>query len=124
MCTIVPWGRPGHVHCEQPYSWSEVLHEYKDIKKVGGLGKLLVRGGSEVESCGDVWRRYSVTLVETWICILGHFCGDPYFFWVYHEADKVFTPWGTNSSGIPNSNSSASHTRLNVFASMPTGNIV
>ena len=80
MCTIVPWGRPGHVHCEQPYSWSEVLHEYKDIKKVGGLGKLLVRGG-----------------YETWICILGHLCGDPYFCWVYHEADKVFTPWGTNN---------------------------
>ena len=76
------WGRPGYVHCEQPYSWSEVLHGYKDSKiaaKVGGLGKLLVRGG-----------------YETWICILGHFCGDPYFCWVYHEADKVFTHWGTN----------------------------
>ena len=33
---------------------------------------------------------------ETWVC-MDHFCGDPVFCWVFHEIEKVFTPWGTNS---------------------------
>ena len=28
---------------------------------------------------------------------MDHFCGDPVFCWVYHEVNKVFTPWGPNS---------------------------
>jgi len=48
--------------------------------KVGGLGNLLEHDG-----------------YETWVCLLDdHPCGDPHYGWVYHEADKVFTPWGTN----------------------------
>jgi len=76
------WGRPGYTHCDQPYSWSELVYGYKDNKvpvKSGGLGKLLERGG-----------------YETWVCIHHHFCGDPFFCWVYHETHEVFTPWGTN----------------------------
>jgi len=76
------WGRPGYTHCKQPYSWSELVYGYKDNKvpvKSGGLGKLLELGG-----------------YETWVCINHHFCGDPYFCWVYHEMNKVFTQWGTN----------------------------
>jgi hypothetical protein len=77
------WGRPGYTHCEQPYVWRELIYGYKDSKvhlKAGGLGKLLERGG-----------------YQTWVCIHGHFCGDPWFCWVYHETNEVFTPWGTNS---------------------------
>ena len=76
------WGRPGYTHCDQPYSWSELVYGYKDNKvpvKSGGLGKLLERGG-----------------YQTWVCIHHHFCGDPFFCWVYHETHEVFTPWGTN----------------------------
>jgi len=77
------WGRPGYTHCEQPYVWRELIYGYKDSKvalKAGGLGTLLERGG-----------------YQTWVCIDGHFCGDPWFCWVYHETNEVFTPWGTNS---------------------------
>jgi hypothetical protein len=77
------WGRPGYTHCVQPYVWKELVHGYKDSKvhfKAGGLGKLLERGG-----------------YETWVCIHGHFCGDPWFCWVYHETNEVFTQWSTNS---------------------------
>jgi hypothetical protein len=35
-------------------------------------------------------------LYESWVC-MEHFCGDPVFCWVYHETNKVFTPWGPNS---------------------------
>jgi len=76
------WGRPGYTHCDQPYSWSELVYGYTDNKvpvKSGGLGKLLERGG-----------------YQTWVCIHHHFCGDPFFCWVYHETREVFTPWGTN----------------------------
>ena len=76
------WGRPGYVHCDQPYSWRELVYGYKDNTvpvKSGGLGKLLERGG-----------------YQTWVCINHHFCGDPFFCWVYHETREVFTPWGTN----------------------------
>jgi len=76
------WGTPGYTHCDQPYSWRELVYGYKDNKvpvKSGGLGKFLDHGG-----------------YQTWVCINHHFCGDPYFCWVYHEMNKVFTPWGTN----------------------------
>ena len=77
------WGRATHLYCEQPYSWTEILRGPNNNMltfKVGGLGKLLERNG-----------------YETWVCIKGHLCGDPYFCWVYHETNKIFTPWGTNS---------------------------
>ena len=78
------WGRPGHSHCVQPYTWGELLKGYKDKYipyKVGGLGKLLEPGG-----------------YQTWVCLLDdHPCGDPHYCWVYHETDKVFTAWGTNT---------------------------
>jgi len=77
------WGRPGYTHCDQPYSWRQLVYGYKNNKvsiKSGGLGKLIELGG-----------------YQTWVCIKHHFCGDPYFCWVYHETSKVFTPWGTNA---------------------------
>ena len=78
------WGRPGHSHCVQPYTWGELLKGYKDKfipYRVGGLGNLLEPGG-----------------YETWVCLLDdHPCGDPHYCWVYHETDKVFMPWGTNT---------------------------
>ena len=68
----------------QPYTWDELVDGYKDKYipyKVGGLGKLLEPGGH-----------------ETWVCLLDdHPCGDPHYCWVYHETDKVFTAWGTNT---------------------------
>jgi hypothetical protein len=68
----------------QPYTWDELMHGYKGgyiPYKVGGLGKLLEPGG-----------------YETWVCLLNdHPCGNPHYCWVYHETDKVFTPWGTNT---------------------------
>ena len=80
------WGSQEYDHCEQPFSWEELLAAYKahgafDITfKSGGLGNLakVGKGG-----------------YKTWVCIKNHFCGDPYFCWVYHEKRKVFTPWGT-----------------------------
>ena len=78
------WGRPGHSHCVQPYTWHELVDGYKDKYipyKMGGLGKRLEPGG-----------------YETWVCLLDdHPCGDPHYCWVYHETDKVFTAWGTNT---------------------------
>jgi len=78
------WGRPGHSHCVQPYTWDELLKGYKDKYipcKVGGLGKRLEPGG-----------------FQTWVCLLDdHPCGDPHYCWVYHETDKMFTPWGTST---------------------------
>ena len=78
------WGRPGHSHCVQPYTWHELVDGYKDKYipyKMGGLGKRLEPGG-----------------YQTWVCLLDdHPCGDPHYCWVYHETDKVFTPWGTNT---------------------------
>ena len=57
---------------------------YKDkyiLYKMGGLGKRLEPGG-----------------YQTWVCLLDdHPCGDPHYCWVYHETDKVFTAWGTNT---------------------------
>ena len=78
------WGRPGHSHCVQPYTWDELVDGYKDKYipyKIGGLGKRLEPGG-----------------YQTWVCLLDdHPCGDPHYCWVYHETDKVFMPWGTNT---------------------------
>jgi hypothetical protein len=78
------WGRPGHGHCVQPYTWDELVEGYKGkyiSYKVGGLGKRLEPGGYMM-----------------WICLLDHHpCGDPHYCWVYHETHKVFTPWGTNT---------------------------
>jgi len=76
------WGRSGHSHCQQPYSWTELIKGYKDSVvpyKVGGLGKLL-----------------EPHAYETWVCLEDAPCGDPQYCWVYHETNKVFTPWGTN----------------------------
>ena len=73
------WGKPGYSHCEQPYVWRELVYCYKDNKvhlKAGGLGKLFEHGG-----------------YQTWVCIQDHFCGDPWFCWVYHETKEIFTQW-------------------------------
>ena len=85
------WGSPEYNHCGQPFSWDELLSAFKsgkrrvgqdevfDVKfKSGGLAHLSNEGG-----------------YHTWICIKDHFCGDPYFCWVYHETREAFTPWGT-----------------------------
>ena len=80
---IIKWGRPEHSHCIQPYTWKQVLTKVNGIRtphKTGGLGKRLEPDG-----------------YESWLCLLDHACGDPSFCWVYHETNKVFTPWGTNS---------------------------
>jgi len=77
------WGGPEYAPCQQPYSWHEIVHGYMGNKftvKAGGLGTLFESGG-----------------YQTWMCIKDHFCGDPWFCWVYHETNKIFTPWGTNS---------------------------
>ena len=84
--TNTTWGRPGHSHCHQPYSWTELIEGYKDCLpdnkiKMGGLGTRL-----------EPDRGY-----QTWLCLLDHPCGDPSYCWVYHERDQVFTPWGKNS---------------------------
>ena len=63
--------------------FSVSLHQgYKEREiafRTGGLGRLMQEN-----------------VYESWVC-LDHFCGDPVFCWVYHEIDKVFTSWGTNS---------------------------
>jgi len=81
------WGRSEYAHCVQPYSWRELVNGYKNGSgpfKAGGLGRLLEDGG-----------------YETWQCLRDHYCAvDPDDLWmcfVYHETDKVFTPWGENS---------------------------
>jgi hypothetical protein len=81
------WGNQEHAHCVQPYTWNELIQGYKDcamVYKTGGLGQLM-----EVDG------------YETWQCIRDHYCAtdpqDPWFCFVYHETNKVFTPWGHNS---------------------------
>ena len=81
------WGKPEYVHCVQPYTWYELVYGYKNSSvafKVGGLGKLLEKGG-----------------YQTWQCFPDHYCAtdaiDPWFCFVYHETEKVFTPWGENA---------------------------
>jgi hypothetical protein len=85
--THANWGDAKFSHCVQPFSWSELIEGYKNSSKVfkmGGLGKLLEEDG-----------------YETWQCFRDHYCGsdpdDPWFCFVYHETNKVFTPWGENS---------------------------
>jgi hypothetical protein len=41
-------------------------------------------------------RHMQENVSESWVCT-DHFCSDPVFCWVYHEVNKVFTPWGPNS---------------------------
>ena len=81
------WGKQEYVHCVQPYTWRELVYGYKNsrvVYKVGGLGRLLEEGG-----------------YQTWQCFPDHYCAtddsDPWFCFVYHETEKVFTPWGENS---------------------------
>jgi len=87
--TQADWGDAQHAHCVQPYSWDELLHGYKDKNistsfKMGGLGKLVEEDG-----------------YETWLCFKDHFCAveptNPWFCFVYHETNQVFTPWGENN---------------------------
>jgi hypothetical protein len=87
------WGKSGYSHCQLPFSWTELIQGYKEreiIFKSGGLG-----------------HRLQENLYENWVC-MDHFCGDPVFCWVYHETNKVFTPWGPNSELLL---SSWEHTR-------------
>ena len=46
----------------------------------------------------EVGKRLEPGGYQTWVCLLDdHPCGDPHYCWVYHETDKVFMPWGTNT---------------------------
>jgi hypothetical protein len=77
------WGKPEYRHCHQPFNWTELIHGYKDERiklKSGGLGQLIEDGAHEV-----------------WVCIRDHYCGDPWFCFVYHEGTREFTAWGPNS---------------------------
>jgi hypothetical protein len=43
-----------------------------------------------------------VDLVSVWSLVVtrlldDHPCSNPHYCWVYHETNKVFTPWGTNT---------------------------
>ena len=73
----------------QRHSWDELVHGYKGKNistffKMGGLGKLVEQDG-----------------YETWLCFKDHFCAveptNPWFCFVYHETNQVFTPWGENN---------------------------
>ena len=81
------WGKKGYGKCVQALSWEELIQgdETGTVTfKMGGLGVLMEEDG-----------------YETWQCIRDHYCAtdaaDPWFCFVYHETDKVFTPWGHNS---------------------------
>jgi len=82
------WGNRMYVHCEQPYTWRELIHGYKGRKidfKSESLGRLIVKG------------RFN-----TWACVNQHYCSsssadDQYFCFVYDEVGKVFVPWDENS---------------------------
>jgi len=77
------WGKPEYRHCTNPYNWTELVHGYKDARvtfKSGGLGSLMEDGAYEV-----------------WVCLHEHYCGDPWFCFVYHEGEKEFSAWGPNS---------------------------
>jgi len=87
MALVKDWGTPKYSHCVQPYNWSELVYGFKNNSvsfKTGGLGRLLEPEG-----------------YQTWQCFLNHYCAvepdDPWMCFVYHETDKVFTPWGENS---------------------------
>ncbi len=77
------WGNSSYSRCQLPFSWTELNKGYKEreiLFRTGGLG-----------------RHMQENVYESWVCVRDHFCGDPVFCWVYHENDKVFTPWGPNS---------------------------
>ena len=81
------WGKAEYDRCAQALSWAELVQGDKTgtvTFKMGGLGVLMEERG-----------------YETWQCIRDHFCAadaaNPWFCFVYHETDKVFTPWGHNS---------------------------
>ena len=81
------WGKSEYDHCEQALSWQGLIEGDKTgtvTFKMGGLGVLMEEEG-----------------YETWQCIRDHYCAtdiaDPWFCFVYHETNKVFTPWGHNS---------------------------
>ena len=81
------WGKAEYKHCVQALSWADLIQGDKTgtvTFKMGGLGVLMEERG-----------------YETWQCIRDHFCAadaaNPWFCFVYHETDKVFTPWGHNS---------------------------
>ena len=87
------WGSDEYDHCEQPFSWKELLAAYKagnrrSAKEVHGAFNITFKSGG-------LGNRVDEGGYKTWVCIRDHFCGDPYFCWVYHETRKVFTPWGT-----------------------------
>jgi FtsZ-binding cell division protein ZapB len=80
--TMPGWGNSAYTRCQLSFSWTELNKGYKEREiafRTGGLGRHMQE---------DVY--------ETWVC-MDHFCGDPVFCWVYHEIEKIFTPWGTNS---------------------------
>jgi hypothetical protein len=80
--TIPGWVNSDYTRCQLPFSWTELNKGYKEREiafRTGGLGRHMQE---------DVY--------ESWVC-MDHFCGDPVFCWVYHEIEKTFTPWGTNS---------------------------
>ena len=81
------WGKAEYDHCVQALSWADLIQGDKTgtvTFKMGGLGALVEEEG-----------------YETWQCIRDHYCAadaaDPWFCFVYHETDKVFTPWGHNA---------------------------
>ena len=78
------WGKPEYKRCVQARSWKELIEGDGTQFKTGGLGLLMEEEG-----------------YETWQCIRDHYCAtdaaDTWFCFVYHETDKVFTPWGHNS---------------------------
>jgi hypothetical protein len=80
--TMPGWGNSSYTRCQLSFSWTELNKGYKEREitfRTGGLGRHMQE---------DVY--------ESWVC-MDHFCGDPVFCWVYHEIEKIFTPWGTNS---------------------------
>ncbi|EKX47854.1 hypothetical protein GUITHDRAFT_137228 [Guillardia theta CCMP2712] len=80
------WGNITFVHCVQPYTWTELVQNYKTNSvffKTGGLGELQREG------------------IYTWQCFKDHYCAtgpeDPWFCFVYDEVTSKFIPWGPNS---------------------------
>ena len=80
---VPSWGHSKYSHCSQRFSWEQLVEgELRGTIAfaTGGLGKMMEVGGYEV-----------------WLCLEHHPCGDPYFCFVYHEGQNVFTPWAENS---------------------------
>ena len=86
--SVPPWNQLQYKSCQPLFdSWADMrrrLDEGSLVIKTGGLGKLMEIHG-----------------YETWQCLLFHSCAtdprDPWFCFVYHETNKVFTPWGQNA---------------------------